>query len=91
MTIDNRPLDQRLNALDNAKEDLNEVTKELNPVNNADSVLESSVPYTTEGDLMADKDSLLPDQTDPGFTGEKVDVAINLKKQLDIVKKIITN
>jgi len=90
MTIDNRPLDQRLNALDNAKEDLNEVTKELNPVNNADSVLESSVPYTTEGDLMADKDSLLPDQTDPGFTGEKVDVAINLKKPLDIVKKIIT-
>lgn len=90
MTIDNRPLDQRLNALDNAKEDLNQVTKELNPVNNADSVLESSVPYTTEGDLMADKDSLLPDQTEPGFTGEKVDVAINLKKPLDIVKKIIT-
>jgi hypothetical protein len=90
MTIDNRPLDQRLNALDNAKEDLNEVTKELNPINNAESVLDSSVPYTTEGDLMADKDSLLPDQTDPGFTGEKVDVAINLKKPLDIVKKIIT-
>lgn len=90
MTIDNRPLDQRLDALDNAKEDLNKVTKELDPINNADSVLESSIPYTTEGDLMADPTSILPDTTDPTFTGEKVDVAINLKKPLDIVKKIIT-
>ena len=90
MTIDNRPLDQRLDALDNAKEDLNKVTKELDPINNADSVLESSIPYTTEGDVMADPTSILPDTTDPTFTGEKVDVAINLKKPLDIVKKIIT-
>lgn len=90
MTIDNRPLDQRLDALDNAKEDLNKVTKELDPTNNADNVLESSMPYTTEGDLMADPTSILPDTTDPTFTGEKVDVAINLKKPLDIVKKIIT-
>ncbi len=81
-------LSQKLpNANDDINPNLNENTIALNEKK---LVLESSVPYTTEGDLMADKDSLLPDQTDPGFTGEKVDVAINLKKPLDIVKKIIT-
>lgn len=90
MTIDNRSLDKRLDALDNANADLDQATKQINPDENVQDALESTVPYTTEGDLMAEKDSLLPDQTEPGFTGEKVDVAINLKKPLDIVKKIIT-
>jgi hypothetical protein len=90
MTIDNRSLDTRLNALDNVNADLDQTTRDINPNENVDTVLSSAVPYTTEGDFMQDETSILPDQTDPTFTGEKVDVAINLKKPLDIVKKIIT-
>lgn len=90
MTIDNRSLDKRLDALDNVNADLDQATKQINPDENVQDALETTVPYTTEGDLMQDETSILPDQTDPTFTGEKVDVAINLKKPLDIVKKIIT-
>lgn len=90
MTIDNRSLDKRLDALDNVNADLDQATKQINPDENVQDALESTVPYTTEGDLMGEQDGLLPDQTEPGFTGEKVDIAINLKKPLDIVKKIIT-
>lgn len=90
MTIDNRSLDKRLDALDNVNADLDQATKEINPDENVQDALDSTVPYTTEGDLMADPTSILPNTTDPTFTGEKVDVAINLKKPLDIVKKIIT-
>jgi hypothetical protein len=90
MTIDNRPLEQRLNSLDNVTQELDQVTKTIDPNETIDATLEQSVPYTTEGDMMIDDTTALPDENDSTFTGEKVDVAINLKKPLDIVKKIIT-
>ena len=90
MTIDNRSLDTRLNALDNVNADLDQATKAINPDENVQTALDATVPYTTQGDEMADPTSNLPDETDPTFTGEKIDVAINLKKPIDVVKKIIT-
>jgi len=90
MTIDNRSLDTRLNALDNVNADLEQATKAINPDENIQTAITSDVPYTTQGDELEDPTSNLPDETDPTFTGEKVDVAINLKKPIDIVKKIIT-
>lgn len=90
MTIDNRPLDQRLDALDSTNADLDKVSKELNPDANAQNILESTVPYTTDSDINADPSGPMPVVDDPLFTGEKVDVAINLKKPLDIIKKVIT-
>lgn len=90
MTIDNRSLDTRLNALDNVNADLDQATKAINPDENVQTALDTTVPYTTQGDEMADPTSNLPDETDPTFTGEKIDVAINLKKPIDVVKKIIT-
>ena len=90
MTIDNRSLDTRLNALDNVNADLEQTTKAINPDENIQQAIDTSVPYTTQGDELEDPTSNLPDETDPTFTGEKVDVAINLKKPIDIVKKIIT-
>ena len=90
MTIDNRPLDQRLNALDNVTQELDQVTKTIDPNETTTATLEQSVPYTTQGDMMTDDTTALPDENDSTFTGEKIDVAINLKKPLEIVKKIIT-
>jgi hypothetical protein len=75
MTIDNRPLDQRLNALDNVTQELDQVTKTIDPNETTTATLEQSVPYTTQGDLISDETTSLPEQTDPIFTGEKIDTA----------------
>ena len=70
MTIDNRPLDQRLNALDNVTQELDQVTKTIDPNETTTATLEQSVPYTTQGDLISDETTPLPEQTDPVFTVE---------------------
>jgi hypothetical protein len=64
MTIDNRPLDQRLNALDNVTQELDQVTKTIDPNETTTATLEQSVPYTTEGDMMTDDITALPDEND---------------------------
>jgi hypothetical protein len=83
MTIDNRPLNQRLDALDNVNTELDKTTHNINPDENATTAIDSTVPYTTAGDQIPDDTSMLPQ--DSGFTGEKVDTA-GLK---DILPKVI--
>ena len=90
MTIDNRPLDQRLNALDNVTQELDQVTKTIDPNETIDATLEQSVPYTTQGDLISDETTSLPEQTDPVFTGEKIDTAGLRDIGVKVLKKITT-
>jgi hypothetical protein len=83
MTIDSRPLDQRLNALDNATAQVDDVSKKLDPLASPADDVATQQPYTTQGDAIQADDSAIPN--DSVFTGESVDVA-GLK---DVGKKIL--
>ena len=83
MTIDSRPLDQRLNALDNASAQVDDVSKQLDALATPAADVATQEQYTTQGDAIQASDTAIPN--DSVFTGESVDVA----GWKDIGKKVI--
>ena len=91
MTIDNRSLDKRLDALDSASQEVDSASKSIDPVALPAQEAESFTPYTTSSELTQDETSPIAlEKQDSVFTGETTDVAMNLKGiGSKVLKKVV--
>ena len=90
MTIDNRSLDKRLDALDSTSQEVDMASKAIDPTAIPSIDVESHTPYTTGADQEQDPQSpIISESKDSVFTGESTDVAGLKDIGGKIIKKII--
>jgi len=90
MTIDNRPLDKRLDALDSTSQEVDMASKAIDPTAMPSVDVESHIPYTTGADQEQDPQSpIILESKDSVFTGESTDVAGLKDIGGKIIKKIV--